>query len=125
MNRFRAFLAGMLGFLAIAAATYGAHRLSVSPNLPHAVETWKTAVLYHFVHVLALLSLSRFPKGFTVPTLCFLFGILLFSGSLYTWILTANAGWIRLTPFGGSLLGIGWLWLGIEALLRKPPAPAP
>ena len=120
MNRFRAFFAGLLGFLGIAAATYGAHRLSIAPNSPHALETWKTAVLYQFVHVLALLSLSRYPKGFSVPSLCFLLGVLLFSGSLYGWVLTGNAGWTRMTPFGGSLLGIGWLAVALEALLRKP-----
>lgn len=119
MNRFRTFLAGLLGFLGIAAATYGAHRLSTSPHLPHALETWKTAVLYQFVHVLALLSLSRYPKAFAAPTVCFLFGILLFSGSLYAWVLTGNAGWTRATPFGGSLLGIGWLWIAGEALFRR------
>lgn len=124
MNRFRAFSAGLLGFLGIAAATYGAHRLSISPGLPHALETWRTAVLYQFVHVLALLSLSRHPKGFALPSLCFLCGVLLFSGSLYAWVLTGNAGWTRVTPLGGSLLGIGWLALAIEALFRKP-APAP
>ncbi len=124
MNRFRAFFAGLLGFLGIAAATYGAHRLAASPSLPHALETWKTAVLYQFVHVLALLSLSRHPKGFTLPSLCFLVGVLLFSGSLYAWVLTQNAAWTRLTPFGGSLLGIGWLAIAVEALWRRPnPAP--
>ncbi|MGD9896482.1 MAG: DUF423 domain-containing protein [Candidatus Methylacidiphilaceae bacterium] len=124
MNRFGVFSAGLLGFLGIAAATYGAHRLAASPNLPHALETWKTAVLYQFVHVLAVLALSRYSKGFVIPTLCFLFGILLFSGSLYAWVLTENVGWTRVTPFGGSLLGIGWLWIAAEALLRKP-APTP
>ncbi len=119
MNRFRGFFAGLLGFLGIAAATYGAHRLSVSPLLPHAQETWKTAVLYQFVHTLALLSLSRYPKGFAVASLCFLIGVLLFSGSLYAWILTGNAGWTRVTPFGGSLLGIGWLAFALEALFRR------
>ncbi|CAB4242407.1 Uncharacterized small membrane protein [Methylacidimicrobium sp. AP8] len=123
MNRFRAFSAGLLGFLGIAAATYGAHRLSLSPGSPHALDTWKTAVLYQFVHVLALLSLSRHPKAFAVSSVCFLLGIVLFSGSLYAWVLTGNAGWTRVTPFGGSLLGIGWLAVGLEALFRKP-APA-
>lgn len=119
MNRVRTFSAGLLGFLGIVAATYGAHRLSTSPLLPHSLETWKTAVLYQFIHVLALLSLGRYSKGFAVPSLCFLFGILLFSGSLYAWVLSGNAGWTRLTPFGGSLLGIGWLGIAGEALLRR------
>lgn len=124
MNRYRAFFAGLLGSLGIAAATYGAHHLAVSPNLPHALDTWKTAVLYQFVHVLALLSLSRQPKSFTVPAFCFLIGVLLFSGSLYAWVLTQNPVWTRLTPFGGGLLGIGWLAIALEALLRRSePAP--
>ncbi|QSR83954.1 DUF423 domain-containing protein [Methylacidimicrobium sp. B4] len=120
MNRLRGVAAGLLGFLGIAAATYGAHRLSVSPLLPHAQETWKTAVLYQFVHTLALLSLSRYPKGFVLASLCFLIGVLLFSGSLYAWVLTGNGGWTRATPFGGGLLGIGWLALSLETLFRKP-----
>lgn len=71
-------LAALLGALAVVAGAFGAHALA-KVLLPSALEVWKTAVFYQFIHVVAILAL---PLGRPTHYL-WLTGILLFSGSLY------------------------------------------
>jgi uncharacterized membrane protein YgdD (TMEM256/DUF423 family) len=48
-----------------------------------------------------------------VPWFCFLFGIGVFSGSLYLLAVT-NVHWLgAITPIGGVSFIVGWLWLAI------------
>lgn len=102
-------LAALLGALAVVAGAFGAHAFSAV--LPAAaLDVWKTAVLYQFIHVLAILALST--KNLT--KILWLGGIFLFSGSLY--FLSTNSlhqfdlGWLGpITPLGGLLFIAGWL----------------
>ena len=49
-------------------------------------------------------------------------GVLIFSGTLYAMALT-DARWLgAVTPLGGSLMILGWLALGVQALRRRDPA---
>jgi uncharacterized membrane protein YgdD (TMEM256/DUF423 family) len=50
------------------------------------------------------------------PWLCFLAGIVFFSGSLYLLALT-NLRWLgAITPIGGISFIVGWLWLALAGL---------
>jgi len=48
-------------FLSVAAGAFGAHALKGTLETHRMTEVWKTAVLYHFIHALALLLLAVLP----------------------------------------------------------------
>jgi uncharacterized membrane protein YgdD (TMEM256/DUF423 family) len=53
--------------------------------------------------------------------ICWLIGVVLFSGSLYLLALDSTQKWAGpLTPLGGLFLIAGWAWLWIN-LLKKTP----
>jgi len=84
------------------------------------LDVWHTALSYQWIHALALLAIGQglTPRRGTV--ICWLIGIVLFSGSLYILALDASQKWAGpLTPLGGLFLILGWAWLWIS-LLKKP-----
>ena len=106
-------VAAGLGFLAVALGAFGAHGLEKILEANDRVDTWETAVLYHFVHTLALLALAvRGP----VPRLVgwsFVIGIAIFSGSLYILSLTGLTWLGVITPLGGVGFLVGWAALAV------------
>ena len=101
------------GALALALGAFAAHGLKpqLSPTL---MQTYQTAVQYHFIHTLALLAIINLPLSERLlqwVARSFLLGIILFSGSLYTLTLTGISAIGILTPFGGSAFIFGWLLL--------------
>lgn len=111
-------LAAALCFLAVALGAFGAHALKGTLQANNTAEAWKTAVLYHFIHALALLVLATLPAASrAAPAALFAAGIVIFSGSLYLLALT-NIRWLgALTPLGGFCFLGAWLWLFL-----RPPA---
>ncbi len=104
-------LAAVSGFLTVALGAFGAHGLKTILTKHGAVDTWETAVLYHMFHTLALLLLALRPNLNTGAAMCFLFGICVFSGSLYVLALT-NLRWLgAITPLGGLGFLLGWVLL--------------
>jgi uncharacterized membrane protein YgdD (TMEM256/DUF423 family) len=100
-----------LCFLAVALGAFGAHVLKPIIERHGMLDNWNKAVLYQFIHALALLLLAFF--GAPNRAICWLFcaGVLLFSGSLYTMALT-NVRWLgAITPLGGVCFLAGWAWL--------------
>src|ERR1043165_7680760 len=98
-------IAAAFGFLAVALGAFGAHWLR--PRLGvGGLEIWKTAVLYHLVHAVALFAVAlagpRIRKGRVVCVLWSI-GIVLFAGSLYALALTGVHLFGAITPFGGAL----------------------
>src|SRR5205814_8153578 len=74
-------------------------------------QTWQTAVLYHFIHAVALLVLALYGTSNRGAWWLLLAGILLFSGSLYAIALT-NIRWLGpVTPLGGLCFLARWAWL--------------
>jgi uncharacterized membrane protein YgdD (TMEM256/DUF423 family) len=110
-------IASMLCFLAVALGAFGAHALRSTLESHGLIDVWNKAVLYHFVHAIALLVLAF--QGGTNRGAWWLFfaGIFLFSGSLYTMALT-NVRWLgAITPVGGLCFLAGWAWLIISPKL--------
>ena len=110
-------LAGILGFLGVALGAFGAHGLRARVG-PEMIEVWKTGVLYHLFHTLALLAVAvaapRIGAAKVVATL-FTVGIVIFSGSLYVLVLTGK-GWLgAVTPVGGVAFLAGWAALTASA----------
>ena len=118
----------ILGGLAVVIGAFGAHGLEDKIS-ESALETYRTGVLYHFIHVLGALAVAtgtkRDPgKWLTAAFWCFLIGILLFSGSLYLLSIREWTGWETswlgpITPIGGLFFIIGWLTLSIHFFKRR------
>jgi uncharacterized membrane protein YgdD (TMEM256/DUF423 family) len=110
-------IVGILGALAVGIGAFGAHGLK--PFLDaNQTEIFKTATLYHFVHVIPMLMLalwSRESKLTSLSFYLFLIGICCFSGSLYilsTKHLYGADAWNfvgPVTPLGGLFFIAGWL----------------
>jgi uncharacterized membrane protein YgdD (TMEM256/DUF423 family) len=113
--------AAILGALAVALGAFGAHGLKKIVG-PETITTFETGVRYQFYHVFALLAAAilfgSFPgRNLQYAGVCFIIGIILFSGSLY--ILTAlqatNTVGLRgigaITPIGGVFFIVGWIFL--------------
>jgi len=117
------FAAGaLMGALGVAFGAFGAHglRARVTPDL---LRIWETGAHYHLIHALALIAaawaIQRFPGALSVAAgWCFLFGILIFSGSLYTLAFTGIRWLGAITPIGGVLFIVGWVLLALSALKR-------
>ena len=113
-------LAAVSGFLVVALGAFGAHSLKSLLQTHQTLAIWEKAVFYHFIHAVMLFVLAgRVPLRIG-PWLCFLGGILVFSGSLYLMAVT-NLRWLgAITPIGGVSFIAGWVCLAI-----KPPLPEP
>ncbi len=108
-----------LAFLAVALGAFGAHALKTHLP-PEMLEVWHTAVFYHLLHAFALFALGLYAKSTGArlkhPSLLFLIGIILFSGSLYALALTGIKPLGAITPLGGLCFLAGWGWLAIKGV---------
>lgn len=119
-------IAGGVGFLAVAMGAFGAHALrsSLSADM---LSVYQTAVLYHLVHAIALWALVLFGaatgSSVKLPASLFLAGIALFSGSLYALSITGTRGLGAITPLGGLCFLAAWVtaaWTVNRASLQEP-----
>ena len=106
-------IAAGLCFLAVALGAFGAHALKPTLERYGLTDVWNKAVLYHFIHALALFALGLFGATNRAAAWLFVAGIIIFSGSLYLMALT-NTRWLgAITPIGGLCFLAGWGWLVI------------
>lgn len=103
-----------LAFLAVAFGAFGAHGLQ-SRVSPEDLEIWKTGAHYHLIHAAVVALLGFLAPQIRVAPALFAVGIVIFSGSLYTLVLTGTRLWGAVTPIGGVLFLAGWLALGVAA----------
>jgi uncharacterized membrane protein YgdD (TMEM256/DUF423 family) len=104
-------IAAALCFLAVGLGAFGAHSLKTRLEMLGMLDVWNKAVLYHFLHAIALLALALYGAGNRAVYILLVAGIVLFSGSLYTMALT-NVRWLgAITPLGGLCFLAGWAWL--------------
>lgn len=115
---------GMAGafsaMLAVALGAFGAHYLKARLSTYY-LEVYLTAVEYQMFHSLALIlvvTLSRFHIASRPVIAClvwsgrlFVFGIVLFCGSLYLLVATQVKGLGAVTPLGGVAFILAWTCL--------------
>ncbi|KAA3437988.1 DUF423 domain-containing protein [Rufibacter hautae] len=117
-------LGALLSGLGVMIGAFGAHGLAKLLTETGRTETFETAVKYQMYHALGLLLvgvlMTQFPAatGMRVSGICFLIGILIFSGSLYILCLTGIRWMGAITPIGGLFLIAGWLNL-VWALVKN------
>lgn len=120
-------VATALLFLAVALGAFGAHSLEKSFSIKQ-IANWHTATNYMVIHAFALIVIAVLMNFF--PKQCktwqragqsFLLGIILFSGSLFSWSLTLYKPLVFLTPVGGLLFLIGWgvVFFGVLKVYRS------
>jgi uncharacterized membrane protein YgdD (TMEM256/DUF423 family) len=84
------------------------------------LEAWHNAVTYQWLHALALLAVGQCATARRGIVICWLIGVVLFSGSLYILALDPSQKWAGpITPLGGLMFIVGWAWLWFS-LLKKP-----
>ena len=111
-------LSALLMSLAVMIGAFGAHALEEVVSAER-LETWETAVLYHFIHALALLLIGILRKDDSAKqlnwaTYLMLSGILIFSGSLYLLVLTDTSWLGAITPIGGISFIAAWSLLALH-----------
>ena len=122
-NRWLA-IGALNGLLAVAAGAFGAHALK-STLSAESLDTFKTGAFYHLVHAVALCVSSLAvagERGASSAKICFLAGIVLFSGSLYALALTGVRELGAITPLGGIAFIAGWgflAWTGLKPTDRE------
>jgi uncharacterized membrane protein YgdD (TMEM256/DUF423 family) len=113
-------LSGLNMALAVGLGAFGAHGLKEALDAAQ-MATWQTAVQYHLVHGLALFALALWlheeaPAWAGKVAMGLLLGMILFSGSLYAWVLTDQHFLVFITPIGGSVWLVTWLLLAWKAV---------
>lgn len=116
----------ILGFLGVALGAFGAHAFRAMLELSKRSDTFETAVKYQFYHALALVAIGillQLPaitavsaKYYAWAGYAFLFGVLIFSGSLYAICFTGITKFGAIAPIGGLLMLAGWALLLIGGL---------
>ena len=107
-------IAAALCLLAVGLGAFGAHALKAALQSNGMLDVWNKAVLYHFLHALALIILARHAAGNRAAYYLIVAGIVFFSGSLYALALS-NIRWLgAITPIGGLCFLAGWAWLIIS-----------
>lgn len=119
MERIFVGFGAVLALVAVALGAFGAHGLRGTLSAAD-LATFETGARYQMYHALALFAVAwaygRWP-GTTVAVAGWLFvaGVVVFSGSLYTLVLTGQRWLGAVTPLGGVCFLAGWALLAWTA----------
>jgi len=118
-------LAGLFGFIGVAAGAFGAHGLRDKVSARD-LEIWQTGAQYQQLHAVALLAVALWalharaggqPTGLHgIAMALFTAGILIFSGTLYAMTLGGPRFLGAITPLGGLCLLGAWATVAILGL---------
>lgn len=115
-------IASFLMMLAIALGAFGAHALE-GMLTSERLDTWEIAVRYQVWNSLGVIAMVLVGKHFMIDTkvmaLSLIFGIIIFSGSLYTLCLTDIGVLGAITPIGGLLMIVAWGLFGWKLFINK------
>lgn len=120
-------MAGIAGFSGVILASMGSHLDAVADDA-QAYRAWQSAIIVHLLHAAALLGLAALDRSLGSKILrrsgwIMALGIVLFSGSIYTRILTESSGAGILAPVGGVCLLLAWLGIVGAVLVAKAESP--
>lgn len=110
--RWVAVLAALSGAMAIAAGAFGAHWAAKDVT-----DLLRTGGQYQLVHAVAALVAVRMEAR--CQAWLFVIGSALFAGSLYLLALGAPRPVGAITPVGGMVIIVGWLWLAWRTARRS------
>jgi uncharacterized membrane protein YgdD (TMEM256/DUF423 family) len=111
----------------IALGAFGAHGLK-SVLTPELLAVYEKAVFYQLINGVALVFLpllSQIFKGSSKGIMrgwwIIALGVVIFSGSLYAYVLSGIRRFAMITPLGGSLLIVGWLAITLALFSSQRP----
>ena len=113
-------LGSFFALLAVIFGAFGAHGLERTITDEKILARFHTGVEYQFYHAFGILIVALLLKE-TKSTLlssagsAFVIGVILFSGSLYLYVLTGNKMFGMITPIGGLSFIVGWILMIIFA----------
>ena len=102
--------------VAVACGAFAAHGLKARLSAEQ-MAWWQTGTQYFFYHALGLLIVGMLLRiNLISPTIAWVMqlGIVLFTGSLYLMALGLPRWLGSITPIGGTLFIIAWVWLAIS-----------
>lgn len=107
-------LAGINAAAAVAAGAYGWHALGSTPDIRDIFMMGSQYQMWHALGMLGagLLLNARPSRPLVIAGACFQAGIVLFSGTLYSFGGLMIVPVTGAAPFGGGLMILGWLLLG-------------
>ena len=117
-------LAGLFGFIGVAAGAFGAHGLRDKVS-PRDLEIWHTGAHYQQLHAVALLVVALWALQARtgaatglhgVAMALFTAGIVIFSGTLYAMTLGGPRWLGAITPLGGLCLLGAWATVALIGL---------
>ncbi len=113
-------LGALFGGLGVALGAFGAHGLRATLT-PEDLATFEIGVRYQMYHALALFAVAWASTEWSTATVhaagwAFTVGIVVFSGSLYTLVLTGQRWLGAVTPIGGVAFLVGWALLAWTAI---------
>ena len=113
-------ISAILGLIGVALGAFGAHGLKerLSADM---MSVYQTGSQYHLIHALALLGIGILARQMDVTAIkvagiSMIFGILVFSGSLYALAISGVRILGAITPIGGVGFMIGWAALALAAI---------
>ncbi|BDA49622.1 probable UPF0382 membrane protein SAB0533 [Coccomyxa sp. Obi] len=105
---------GVCGLLGVAGGAFGFHGLKRviahrGQSTQDVVQFWQIATQYQLYHSAAIVATAALPdRSANAAAGGFLAGVVLFSGSIYAYVLTGRKAFQYLTPFGGLSFMAGW-----------------
>ena len=114
MNKFFIQSGAILAGLSIALGAFGAHAFKTFLESNNRAETFETAARYQMYGALSLILTGIIMANFPDKLLrwagnAFLFGTIIFAGSLYLICATGVTMWGAVAPIGGVGLMLGWI----------------
>ncbi|MEM9667621.1 MAG: DUF423 domain-containing protein [Pseudomonadota bacterium] len=114
----------LFGFTCIVLGAFGAHGLELYLNEKE-LGWWETGTFYALSHAVAALALGLVSENKALHRggWAMLFGVVVFSGTLYAMALGAPTWLGAITPIGGVSLLIGWalVFFASKDLKRQEP----
>ena len=113
-------MSAILGLLGVALGAFGSHGLKEKLSADM-MSVYQTGSHYHLIHALALLGIGILARqmdatAIKVAGISMIFGILVFSGSLYALAISGIRILGAITPIGGVGFMIGWAALAVAAI---------
>lgn len=119
-------VAALSGAIAIAIGAFAAHGLDLSTEAGRKAREWlQTGSQYEMIHALAIVAVAALARSAAVnlpwalvAQCLFLAGSVLFPGALYALAFGGPRWFGAVAPLGGAAFILGWLSLGVAALLK-------
>ena len=113
-------ISAVFGFLGVALGAFGAHGLK-SKLSADMMTIFETGARYHLIHAVALFGIGILARQMDVTAIkvagiSMIFGILVFSGSLYALAMSGVRVLGAITPIGGLGFLVGWAALAVAAI---------